>query len=156
LGKWFDYLRENNVWDNTKIILVADHGGAMRQIDELVHTEEWNVFKDVESYYPLLMVKDFGAKEFTENKDFMTNADVPTIAVKDTIENPVNPFTNKEINSSAKDEGVYIITSNDWDISINNGNQFLPANWATVKDDIWVKENWSFIETNTTDPTTVK
>lgn len=156
LGEWFDYLREQGVYDNTKIILVADHGGAMRQMDELVHSEEWNVFKDVEGFYPMLMVKDFGATEFTESKEFMTNADVPTLAVKDTIENPVNPFTNKEINNDAKDEGVYIITSNDWDVTINNGNQFLPAYWATVKDDIWVKENWSFIETNTTDPRTVE
>ena len=26
LGDWFDYLRENGVYDNTRIILVADHG----------------------------------------------------------------------------------------------------------------------------------
>ena len=157
LGIWFDYLRKNNVYDNTKIILVADHGGAMRQMDELIHTEEWDVFKDVEGYFPLLMVKDFNAKEFTEDTTFMTNADVPTIAVTDTIENPVNPFTNKPINNKAKDdEDLWIITSHDWDIAVNNGNQFLPANWATVKDNIWVKENWRFVETNTVDPTTVK
>ena len=26
LGKWFDYMRENNVYDNTRIIIAADHG----------------------------------------------------------------------------------------------------------------------------------
>ena len=25
-GNWFDYLRENGVYDNTRIILVSDHG----------------------------------------------------------------------------------------------------------------------------------
>lgn len=25
LGEWFDYLRDNGVYDNTRIILVADH-----------------------------------------------------------------------------------------------------------------------------------
>lgn len=156
LAKWFDYLRTEGVWDNTKIILVADHGCGMQQIDELNHIEGLDVYKDVESYYPLLMVKDFNATGFNASDEFMTNADVPTIAVEDTIENPVNPFTNKVINSDAKNEELYVISPEFWDITVNNGNQFLPTNWATVKDNIWEKENWTFIETETTDPTAVK
>ena len=33
LGKWFDYLRENGVYDNTRIILVSDHARGLGQFD---------------------------------------------------------------------------------------------------------------------------
>ena len=36
LGKWFDYLRENGVYDNTRIIVMSDHGGTMGQFPELL------------------------------------------------------------------------------------------------------------------------
>ena len=29
LANWFDYMRENGVYDNTRIILVADHGRGL-------------------------------------------------------------------------------------------------------------------------------
>ena len=36
LGRWFDYLRENGVYDNTRIIVMSDHGGTMGQFPELL------------------------------------------------------------------------------------------------------------------------
>lgn len=147
LGKWFDYMRENDVYDNTKIILVSDHGRALAHFDELVHDNGEDEYKNVEFYYPLLMVKDFGSQEFTISDEFMTNADVPTLATEDLIENPKNPFTGKEINSDEKTaHDQYIIMSNKWDVAENNGNTFLPARWASVKDDLWEKDNWKFYE----------
>ena len=35
LGDWFDYLRANNLYDNTRIIIVSDHGHASGKFDEL-------------------------------------------------------------------------------------------------------------------------
>lgn len=147
LGKWFDYLRENDVYDNTKIILVADHGEFLRAQDELYfgdEDEDYYFLNDGESYFPLLMVKDFGATEFTTSDEFMTNADVPTLAMDDLIENPVNPFTGKAIDSSEKTaHDQMIIMSNIYNVAENGGNAFLPAGWISVKDNIWDKNNWS-------------
>lgn len=146
LGEWFDYMRENNVYDNTKIILVADHGRALGQIDDLIFDKE-DESKNVELFYPLLMVKDFNSDGFNESKEFMTNADVPALALKDLIENPINPFTGNPITNDAKLSGMqYIIRSNNWHTDKNNGNTFLPSKWATVKDNIWNKDNWTFID----------
>lgn len=145
LGKWFDYMRANGVYDNTRIILVSDHGR------NLFHTEELEVaqgeqFIDMEGYYPLLMVKDFGSEGFVTSDEFMTNADVPTLAVNGIIENPVNPFTGKLISSDEKTaHDQYIMTSGEWNVDINNGNTFLPANWYTIHDDIWNKDNWTMV-----------
>ena len=58
LGKWFDYMRESGVYDNTRIILSV---GPWKDLNQD------NSFKladgtDKALYYPLLMVKDFGSK----------------------------------------------------------------------------------------------
>ncbi len=146
LGEWFDFLREQGIYDNTKIIIVSDHGRHLGHFDELAMGGE-DALKNVEMYYPLLLVKDFNSTEFTVSEEFMTTADVPTIATKDLIDNPVNPFTGKVINNSEKTEHEqYIIMSDEYDVGVNNGNTFLPARWARVKDDLWNRDNWEFYD----------
>lgn len=145
LGNWFDFMRENGVYDNTKIILVSDHGRTLNHIDELMTIDERGKSIDMTMYNPLLMVKDFGSTEFTTNTEFMTNADVPVLAMKDLINNPTNPFTGKAINSNEKTaHDQYVIISGDWDVAKNNGNTFFPARWASVTNNLWDKEDWEF------------
>ncbi|SFR87075.1 membrane protein insertase, YidC/Oxa1 family, C-terminal domain-containing protein [[Clostridium] aminophilum] len=153
LGKWFDFMRENGVYDNTKIILVADHGRNLWQFDALTLDDGSSNLYDAESYAPLLMVKDFGATGFKTDETFMTNADTPTLALKDVVENPVNPFTGKVIDNREKTaHPQYIIGSDDWDASTNNGTQFTPSTWFAVHDDMWNRKNWTVTAENSTDP----
>ena len=144
VADWLDYLREIDVYDNTRIILVSDHGKGVRQLDELTFG---GGFMDVEYFYPLLMVKDFDSHGFTASNAFMTNADVPVIAVEGLIKNPVNPFTGMPLNSNEKTaHDQFVICSPVWDIAENNGNTFCPATWVCVKDNIWDKNNWEFYD----------
>ena len=83
LAEWFDFLRENDVYDNTRIILVSDHGYSLDQFEELVLNTGKNKTENIEWYYPLLLVKDFGSKEFSVSEEFMTNADV--VKVRSTV-----------------------------------------------------------------------
>ncbi len=146
LGEWFDYLREQGVYDNTKIILVSDHGYPHGQLEELMLEHEDGTI-DVGGYFPLLMVKDFDSEGFTTSHTFMTNADVPTLAVKDLIENPVNPFTGKPINNDEKTAHDQFITmSYKSDLEENNGNTYIPSAWFSVKQDIWNMDNWTYIK----------
>lgn len=146
LGKWLDFLRENGVYDNTRIILVSDHGQPLSSVEELI-VEQGNHQKDAMFYNALLMVKDFGSKKFTVSDEFMTNADVPTLSTDGLIDSPVNPYTGKPINSNEKTaHDQYIIVSDDCSTTTNNGNTFWPAKWATVKDDIRDKNNWKFFD----------
>lgn len=151
LGKWFDYLRDQGVYDNTKIILVSDHGFGRNRFPQLI-LDGYDTYKgseniyDAEYYCPLLMVKDFGAKEFTTDSTFMTNADAAVLAVKDVIADPVNPFTGKEITDAEKTaHPQYILASNHYDINVNDGTQYKPDTWIAVKDDIWNPDNWKVL-----------
>lgn len=153
LGEWFDYLRENDVYDNTRIILVSDHGRHLYQIDELIYDEPMGGLEDLEFYYPLLMVKDFESDEFVISDEFMTQADVPTLAVEGILDNPKNPFTGKEISNAEKyAHDQYVIASMDFEVTKNNGNVYLPSKWFAVNGNIWDLDNWKLIDELTTMP----
>jgi len=139
LAEWFDYMRENDVYDNTKIILVSDHGAGAHiggSLDPLAYD-----YEHLELYFPLLMVKDFAENLSNEEKSmvtisnkFMTNADVVSLAVEDVIAGEVkNPFTGKPINMNEKTaHNQMIMCSDKWKVAENNGTQFLPATWISV------------------------
>lgn len=149
LGKWFDFLRENKVYDNTKIILVADHGFYLNQTNELINYHD-GYTDDMANYFPLLMVKDFDTEGFKTSHEFMTNADVPVIATKGVIENPVNPFTGKAITDMEKTaHDQFVILSRQWNVATNNGNTFIQSRWASITNDIWDKEDWEFYNKDT-------
>ena len=140
VADWLDTLREMGVYDNTRIIFVADHGMDVRMADSLILPDG----EDIMAYNPLLLVKDFGASgEIRTDNTFMTNADVPTLAMADLIRDPVNPFTEKPIDGNvSKQEKQYITMSHDWDTDYNNGNVFFPATWYTVQDNALDVNNW--------------
>ena len=146
LGKWFDYLREHDVYDNTRIIIVSDHCRALGHIEDLILEKNGQII-DLERYYPLLMVKDFDSQGFEISDEFMTNADVPTLAVEGLVDNPTNPFTGKVINNQEKyNHPQYVSMSFEFDVLSNNGYQFIGSPWLSIQNDIWNKNNWEFFD----------
>ncbi len=141
LGEYFDYLREEGVYDNTRIILTADHGFSLNQFSEM----KLDNGIDVQGVDAILMVKDYDAEGFIINEEFMTNADVPALAAKDNIEHPINPFTGNTIDMFAKEDGVYISLYDDFEIG---GYGFLRDNPKIyrVKENAFKSENWIKVE----------
>ena len=144
LGKWMDYLRENKVYDNTRIIIVADHG-QNQDYDE--HNFSKETEHDILSFNPVLMVKDFNSRGFSIDETFMTNADVPTIAMESLIENPVNPVTGVPVTNEAKNESVHEVAGVIvWDVLENQGNTFLPAHqYALHGNDPFDLSSWEVL-----------
>ena len=138
LGEWFDYLRENGVYDNTRIILVADHGYSTEYFKLTCNR------KNMAGLLPLLMVKDFNAKGFTVSEDFMTNADTPTLATKGIIKDPVNPFTGNPIDSKMKTGPQKVFVSDNYLTSENNGYTFIKDSWFTVSGDPHDYKSWKY------------
>jgi len=146
LGKWLDYLREQGVYDNTRIIVVSDHGFRIHQFDEIRFGEEW---RDLMCFNPLLLVKDFNSNaELTIDRQFMTNADTPTLAMQGLIENPINPFTGNPINSNVKQDGVqYIFRSGAVEMWEYTGTGYVQGQWARLNgDDAFNMQMWKEID----------
>ena len=147
LGDYLDYLKEIGVYDNTRIIIVSDHGTLQLVFDELISDDfsaEW--------YNCLLMVKDFDSTGFSTDYTFMTNADVPTIALMDIIEDPVNPATGLPINSDLKYDKIYVGYSMEdsderlWNPEYNMGYSFYVddnCSWyELLNGNIFDTDNW--------------
>ena len=149
LGEWFDYLKNEGVYDNTKIIIVSDHGYPYKLKDDLaayLTYEDGSVeLCDMLSVQSTLLVKDFNSKGFTTNNSFMTNADVPTIATDGLVENPKNPFTGNVIDSSRKAGDNNVVFTSTWKIDDNNGYTFNKSQWYSVHDNIFDNNNWTYI-----------
>ena len=141
LGKWFDYLRELGVYDNTRIIIVADHGADFEQFDR-VHDETG---VDLDLFMPLLLVKDFDRTGFTVSDELMTNADTPSLAVSGIIDDPQNPFTGNDLDSYEKESPLKVFYTEDITIDDNHGNVFLPGKWFELEGDPYSVSSWKYI-----------
>jgi YidC/Oxa1 family membrane protein insertase len=139
LSDWFDYLRENNAYNNTRIIIVSDHGPE----SNIVIKDDLPL--EIEQFNPLLMVKDFdaGGPIRTDNT-FMSNADVPTLALRGLINNPINPYTGNPINMDAKQKPLYINVSGS--IFLQNTIRLDPKKDFYVRDNIFDPNNWERTE----------
>ncbi|MBN2716709.1 MAG: YidC/Oxa1 family membrane protein insertase [Deltaproteobacteria bacterium] len=101
IGKWFEWMKQNDVYDNTKIIVVSDHGRNV--YDPVLKSQKiissLNAKKpDASWFHGLLMVKDFGQKgAMRKSNQFLTTCDVPWLTMKDIVTNPINPTSKKKI-----------------------------------------------------------
>ncbi len=145
LGEWFDYLKEQGVYDNTRIILVSDHGYGFDQLEKLKID---SVNFDAMWVNPLLMVKDFNADGFATSDEFMTNADIPYLTSEGLIKNAANPYTGNEFDPSSKEGEQTIVYSHLFDVYENNGTRFDTSDgrWFTVHDNLFDPKNWTEIE----------
>lgn len=145
LGLWFSYLQELGVYDNSRIVIVADHGHEL-------YAERMRDFKtdtrSINRYVPLFLVKDFGATgPISTDNNFMTNADAPLFAIKDVVKNPINPATKKNLYEQVNKKLVNAYYG-PWDPRDNTGAVFKhdPSRSFSVHDDIFVESNWAPIQ----------
>jgi hypothetical protein len=145
LGRWFDFMKKNGVYDNTRIIVVSDHGWSLNS--DFPPNITLPNGENLQTYNALLLVKDFNRDgRLLTDPSFMTNADVPLLALENIIDNPVNPFTSKPLEEN-KQNGVTITTSE----RLNPSRHFKYAfnidsdEWLFVHDDITKPENWKAV-----------
>ena len=141
IGEWLDFLRENDVYDNTRIIIVGDHGRD-QGYENLMFGPDLQ--DDILFYNPLLMFKDFGSTGFTVDDRFMTNAEVPSLAMGGLIGSPVNPFTGNPISNEDRDLPVHhIYYCFSADIAWHNGNTYRPGSWFALHGfDVFNRDAW--------------
>ena len=140
IGEWLDSLRAAGVYDNTRIIVAADHGWDLE-------FEDWkrtDLGINTMNYNPLLLVKDFGSREpFAFSENFMTNADTPVLAFAGLIPDPVNPFTGEAISDQAKAAERQTVIESPWQFADNNGTAFAEEQVFILENrDVRVLRNW--------------
>jgi hypothetical protein len=144
LGKWFDFLKENGAYDNSRIVVVSDHG------ENLQSPFPGNIVlpkgMGVENYNPLLLFKDFDARGEggpAQDNCFMTNADALFLNISGIVGNPVNPFTGSPL-VQRKEGGVVITTAGSWmpRYVLDSGKN----DWLRVRDNIFDPANWEEVE----------
>ncbi len=145
LARFFYRLKELNVYDNTRIIIVSDHGAETKVPEFVNNVSGLNKQNMVAS----LLVKDFAERgNIKTNLEFMTNADTPSIALEGIVAEPKNPFTGVTLAPSDKSRFVKIMTAPGQSTRTRKQSQFAVENWFTVKDDIYVPENWKLYTDN--------
>jgi arylsulfatase A-like enzyme len=144
---FFDYLKKNGVYDNTRIIIVSDHGmiDKSEAFDTLKTPKGWGFQKC--NFIATLIVKDFNERgALKTDNTFMTNADTPSIAIQGgLLKNENHPFTGKPLEVKDKNSFSILNTSRAQSTRIRKEKSFdvKPDEWFTVKNDIFIDENWS-------------
>ena len=151
IGNWLDYLKEIGVYDNTRIVIVSDHGWPLGQFDDLLFLDGvsdtmYNA-EDVMGYNPVLLYKDFGSDvPFNTDGTFMTNADTPYLAMHGLFDDPVNPFTSNPIfRPDAKNaDRQYVMYTDNWSLDGSTDKVFTETLWYSMRgQDIFDTDNWS-------------
>lgn len=132
VGEFLRTLQQGGCYDNTRIVIVSDHGIGSLDGEKLTFKGSGTTAIERREYlcdhnHPLLLVKDFNQRgALTVNQDFMTNADVPAILTSDVIKHPANPFTGNpvtKIDSTTKQAHGVVLTQN-WRPGANGVNTF--------------------------------
>ena len=137
LANFFKFLKENEIYDNTKIIITSDHSGYFNpSVFNENGMEEFKVFN------AMMFVKDFNSRgNIIENGDFMTIADIPFLATKH-LREAKNPFTGNIITNDYKTNGVNIILTKHSDPKGNFKTRLDFDYYYHVKENIFDINNW--------------
>ncbi|GHU64622.1 membrane protein [Spirochaetia bacterium] len=145
LADWFDFLKDNDIYDNTRIILVSDHGSQISYVTK----GKTGLPENFDNLHPILLVKDFNASGNMEtDMTFMSTADVPSLVLEGQIDNPINPFTGNKISMEAKKSPLYIANSGAIHLGSPTLTQLtlIPERDYYVHDDIFNPTNWNKVK----------
>jgi hypothetical protein len=145
LADWFNFLKSQDLYDNTRIILVSDHGPQIAYVNK----GDSGLPPNFDNLHPILFFKDFYASgPLKSDMTFMTNADVPYLALKDQIGSMVNPFTGNEISMKNKEKPLYIAVSGSLHLGDPEAARLTldPKRDYYIKENIFEEKNWSKAE----------
>lgn len=151
-ARFFRFLKENNCYDNSRIIIAGDHGRYSMKTRGMSFLKDFagTGFKP-EELIPLMMMKDFNSDgNLKIDNTFMTLADIPFLTVKDLDEKlQINPFTGILFKDSQLKSPAKIMIGGGWQADKELEMTKFKADendWAFVKDDVYKPKNWSHKE----------
>ena len=144
LGEYLDALKEMGVYDNTRIIIVADHGSKIATAPFFDYADPVSP----SSFNPMLLVKDFNSTgEVRTDMTLHTNADTPYFATEGLGVPQINPFTGNPF-TLAREYEYFDVYEGDLPDSFydRDATQFVFFRHFTIRDNIFDEANWSVEE----------
>jgi len=148
LASWINWMKTNDVYDNTKIIIVSDHGphwrsNYSREIAGNMPIKNNPSLKIEEKRYmgmfPLLMTKDFNQDgELKKDNRFMSNVDAYYFAFNENNPIRMDPSGQRELPFTI----VY------WETKLWLKNKVSITARGKVKDNVFDLNNWTLIPDN--------
>lgn len=145
LAKWINWMKANDVYDNTKIIIVSDHGPhwrnnyARNMAGNMPITDNPSLKIPEIRYmgmFPLLMTKDFNQKEdFKVDNKFMSNVDAYYFAF-----NEKSPIA---VDDSGQQELPFTIVYWESDLWLKSKLNIVAR--GKVKENVFDLNNWILI-----------
>lgn len=146
-SKWITWLKENNVYNNTKIVIASDHGPEWYHFDGKtevdVPLENYNFHKFRKDLFlrlnALMLVKDFNAEgPLQEDWRTMSNADIPAIL-----------FNNNDPTKGEEQIGREIYTFLTWwHQDLKTREKYNIRQSFKVKGNVFDYDNWELMEAN--------
>ena len=147
IGNWLKYLQDNGCYDNTRIIIVSDHGMCLD-----LKSFDSEVLSRGSLFNATLLVKEFNSNfELKIDNKLCMNADTLYFATKDLDISENNPFTNLQLTKFREKENIIelpIEKEFTWNaVDFIDKTQFnLNGPTYIIKDNIFKAENWSIKE----------
>ena len=141
---WIDWMKQKNIYNNTKIIILSDHGiRHAKDKDSAMVTNPFipKTFNDIPvndllNFTPLMMVKDYNAKgKIKEDWRFLSNADTYSIAFDENDPTKANPPLERILNA-------YKVS---WKVKVNQKEIPIDRSYK-VKENIFILDNWKEIK----------
>jgi hypothetical protein len=147
VADYLDFLKQAGVYDNTKIVIVSDHGIVGPVSDQssraVAGGTQHNMFVRTRS---VLLVKEINATGELQISDaFMPNAEVPRIVCEE-IGGCVNPYLNdKPIRADGRDDPFHVLIV-PWQFTAQEPNAFvINAHLVLRGKDPYEFKNWERI-----------
>ena len=140
--KWLSWMKGAGVYDNTKIVLLSDHGphwGHYKgdvDMDIPLKSVESSSFRPehIMAQFALLMVKDFNKTgPLQTNWQFMSNMDAPAIAFDENDPTKHQTNTNRELPASVVQ----------WERKLWLNSELEVVHSYVVKENIYDLKNWT-------------
>ena len=140
-AKWIAWMKENNVYDNTKIVLLSDYAHFLEDKaenfgDSLQWDEAGQMKISANNFWrlnALLMVKDYNSTgRLKKDWRLMSNADAPAIVFEE----------NDPTKGEAPITRTLPVTYVEWVSEIDKNKNVEITHHFLVKDNIYNSENW--------------
>lgn len=145
---YFDFLKSQGVYDNTKIVIVSDHGivGPVEDHSSraVAGGTQANIFVRTRS---VLLVKEISAGgALRVSEEFLPNAEVPRIVCEE-IGGCVNPYLgNRTIEAHGRDD-PFMVSLVPWQFSLQRPDQFvIQAQLALSGKDPYDSNGWAIVK----------